>query len=798
MSADQTLGPESARAPDAPLRLASELALWLVTVAAIVGMHRLFEDGSYRGALVLQAAVAHLTVALLRRAGVHLVPAAAATAALGALFITWTRFPETVAWGLPTGDTVRALGDDLDSAWSLFGDVSAPAPVENGFVVTTAIAVWVIAFLADWAAFRVGAAFEAVLPATVLFVFSAALGGDGGRVASAALFAACALAFVLLHRTATQMRSSRWTAGQRRQMRWSLVATGAGTIAVAVAVAVAASPHLPGADADAVVDWQNLNSDEPTRYVQSPLVSLQTKLIDQSNVELFTVRSERSAYWRTTALDDFDGTTWKSSYSTDDAEGTLPRSIDAAAESEVVAQDVTIEALSSVWLPAAFEPRAIDAGPDQQVVYDERSATLMVDRDISTSDGYSYTVESSYFDWSADELRAASREIPDDIAERYLALPDGFPRVVGTEAFRVAGDETTPYDTARALQDYLRSDVFTYNVEVGLGESNDALTTFLLQTRQGYCQQFAGAFAAMARSIGLPARLAVGFTPGVQDPNDPQLFRVRGVHAHAWPEVYLGEYGWVPFEPTEGRGPPRAPNWLGVEEQQDTSTGGAAITDPLATDDGGGDDGSFGEIAAGDELRQPGEGLGADLAGAGGDETPRSGVAEAVEDGAPAAGIGIAAYLVLVPIALAVQQLLRRRRARTALARVELGWSESTELVHESVVALPGWLTINEKAGRMAEALPEVADDVWLLAATTERAEYAPEPPTDDEAEAATRARATIAAAVDRRRSWAWRIGRHLDIRLLGRGRRQTRIVTGDVVHGEVVPGNASPGITAS
>jgi hypothetical protein len=98
----------------------------------------------------------------------------------------------------------------------------------------------------------------------------------------------------------------------------------------------------------------------------------------------------------------------------------------------------------------------------------------------------------------------------------------------------------------------------------------------------------------------------------------------------------------------------------------------------------------------------------------------------------------------------------------------------------------------------VAEALPEVADDVWLLAATTERAEYAPEPPTDDEAEAATRARATIAAAVDRRRSWAWRIGRHLDIRLLGRGRRQTRIVTGDVVHGEVVPGNASPGITAS
>ena len=77
-------------------------------------------------------------------------------------------------------------------------------------------------------------------------------------------------------------------------------------------------------------------------------------------------------------------------------------------------------------------------------------------------------------------------------------------------------------------------------------------------------------------------------------------------------------------------------------------------------------------------------------------------------------------------------------------------------------------------------------------------AEDAPEPPTDDEADAAIRARPAIAAAVDRRRSWTWRIGRHLDIRRLARGRRQTRIVTGDVVHGEVVPGNASPGITSS
>src|SRR3546814_18645666 len=63
-----------------------------------------------------------------------------------------------------------------------------------------------------------------------------------------------------------------------------------------------------------------------------------------------------------------------------------------------------------------------------------------------------------------------------------------------------------------------------------------------LEVRAGYCEQFAGSFAAMARSLGLPARVGVGFTPGVADPADPSLYRVRGEHAHAWPAVYLGAY----------------------------------------------------------------------------------------------------------------------------------------------------------------------------------------------------------------------------------------------------------------
>ena len=183
------------------------------------------------------------------------------------------------------------------------------------------------------------------------------MGGNGSPVASAALFSVAALVYVLLHRTAAQERTSRWAGGHRRQGRWSLVGTGVAISLGAVLAGSIAGPRLPGADADALVAWKDLNEDDPTRVVISPMVSLQTKLLDQSQLQVFTVRSERSSYWRLTALDEFDGEIWRSSYSTDDADGELPRAIDPASESETVEQEVTIDALASVWLPAALEPR---------------------------------------------------------------------------------------------------------------------------------------------------------------------------------------------------------------------------------------------------------------------------------------------------------------------------------------------------------------------------------------------------------------------------------------------------------
>src|SRR5262249_10159469 len=77
-----------------------------------------------------------------------------------------------------------------------------------------------------------------------------------------------------------------------------------------------------------------------------------------------------------------------------------------------------------------------------------------------------------------------------------------------------------------------------------------SLTNFLFATRTGFCQQFAGAYAVLARAIGLPTRLAVGFAEGTATGNGN--YQVLNADAHAWPEVYFGPaFAWLPFDPTK-------------------------------------------------------------------------------------------------------------------------------------------------------------------------------------------------------------------------------------------------------
>ena len=166
------------------LVLSAEVSLAFVTLAAVLGMSRLFEGGGWLAPLLINAVAAHVTATALRRRGVLLPVAGVAMALVAFVVIAWTTHWSTTALGLPLDDTLRAMRTDLNVAWSTYQEVRAPAPATTGFVLASAFALWFIAFVADWAAFRLWVPFEATLPAGTLFLFTALLNCDFSQIAN--------------------------------------------------------------------------------------------------------------------------------------------------------------------------------------------------------------------------------------------------------------------------------------------------------------------------------------------------------------------------------------------------------------------------------------------------------------------------------------------------------------------------------------------------------------------------------------------------------------------------------------
>jgi hypothetical protein len=129
----------------------------------------------------------------------------------------------------------------------------------------------------------------------------------------------------------------------------------------------------------------------------------------------------------------------------------------------------------------------------------------------------------------------------------YLALPRYYAPRVSDLAHVLAGNQPTAYEKALALEAYLRDLPYSYAVQPLPGNS-DAVEQFLFDMRQGYCTYYASSMAVMARILGIPARVAIGYATGEYDPAT-KAYIVRESDAHAWPELYINGQ-WLPFEPT--------------------------------------------------------------------------------------------------------------------------------------------------------------------------------------------------------------------------------------------------------
>lgn len=725
--------------------VAAELALCAMTSAAGFGLIRLFDDGAFLPQVVASAVVAHALASVCRRQRLH--PALAALIGVVglALVVPWLLLGHTMTAGLPTGETLRVAREQLQDAWLLFGHVRAPAPTSPGFVLAAAVGVWGLAFLADAAAFRANGIIEAVVPSSTLFVFGAALGAPRSRVLCTALFFAAVLAFWLFARAHHQLSGRQWMAHDEQRGTAAIVRTGSAIGTVAVLAAIVVGPNLPGADAKAAIPWRATDRDKgSSRVTVSPLVDIRTRLVDQASTEVFRVKSPVRSYWRLTALETFDGRIWSSSRKYRRASGKLGSTVSERETTSVkVNQRFSIENLNSIWLPAAFRPTAISGTPAR---YDAESASLLTES--ANAIGQSYDVVSAVPRVDAAALATATAEIPTDIASTYLALPVDFPAQVRSLAGDVVANAGTPYAAAKRLQDFFRGGAFTYDLDVPPGHGNDALQRFLFQTKRGYCEQFAGAYAAMARAVGLPSRVGVGFTTGELGPDG--FYSVRGYNGHAWPEVYLSGFGWISFEPTPGRGIPGGEAYTGVPEAQ-AAPGSPETATTLATT----------TTVAGPNASVPSTTL---PGGATGD--PSAGGESSHRNPWPRRLAIVLILAVLLPggwvgslaLVRSTRRHRRRRAAANAAERVVVAWDEVNEALGRAGVPSRPSETPSEYATRAAAIAALDREVLDGLAGLTTASRYAPadEIDLDDETLAQALSNAeelerTLAERIDRR-----------------------------------------------
>jgi transglutaminase-like putative cysteine protease len=540
-------------------------ALLLYSAAVVGGFARVFSGWDFFDNLLLVAVVGHGLGLVLRLLRVPVWVAFPVTG-LGLIWLIGAMFyRDTYTLFLPTSETWDLFRLELDLVGEQFRTAVAPVAFLAGWDVLAALGVAAAALLADTFAFRAYARAEALVPGGVLFVFVAALGTDRIRIASTmALVAAGVVATVVLRQHHSPARTS--TIGISRLDLGRVIPVAIGSALSVALIAGFAGPRLPGAGEDPIYETKGGSRGSVTEVV-SPLVDIRSRLTNRSTTELFTVQADTDSYWRSSALPKFDGVTWGlPERALSRADGTIGQGVAGAVE---IRQEVTIAALGGALLPAAADPVAATGEGDlrNDLRWNADSATLVkTGGDLET--GNRFSIISASPRYSSTTLATATSLDPGDPI--YLELPSDFPDSVAVTAREVTAGSTSTYAAALSLQDWMRNE-FTYSLEIQEGHGNNAIESFLVN-RVGYCEQFAGTYAAMLRSIDIPARVAVGFTQGTGD--GAGGYSVLGRNAHAWPEVWFDDIGWVPFEPTPGRGAPGAQEYTGVAPQQDEGPAG--------------------------------------------------------------------------------------------------------------------------------------------------------------------------------------------------------------------------------
>lgn len=655
----------------------------------------------------------------------------------------------TFVGGLPTGLTATTLRDGVFGGWLRLLTSGVPMDVTPVLLTTPVLIAYWCGWLAARQCLRSTRSALPAVPGAVALVAALVFGAPLLRPAWA-----LTTGWLLLVVSVVLLRSNRLAdrgltisseaaraigldlAAQQRRSMFTRLAFGLPVLLLVVTFGVAGAVLLPIARGDDRFDVRSVVQ-QPFDVDESlnPLATIQNQLSRDQPQTLFTVGGLPAGVdrVRTAVLSAFDGAVWTVADDFVVAGRTLPTD-PLTPSGESVTMTVTVDSLQGPFLPVVGAPITLDG---VGLGFGAASSTLVAG--LSTPRPVSYSVTGVVVPAPESATIAENAD-----TAGYLTLPTP-PGVLLDIAREITAEGTTPFAKARLLADYLRAQ--PYDVAARPGQSYGAITRMLAKKNpgdeNGFSETHAAAFVVLARILGIPARIAVGYLIDPQaTPSADGRLDVTTATAHAWAEIPVVGAGWVSFEPTDV-----------------TKLSGSLVAPPDVTVVPNTE--VAGTIPVGD-----GAGGSADLDG----------------DDAGIHPLVIAATVLLVivaPGALVVAEKYRRRwqrrRKRSPSQRIMGAWREVQDRLEERGIRSPRSSTSQETAVLARSELGEPAQVAVEMAPLVSAALYAPDPPeaavADRAWEQAHQLRHDLAAG----RSWWQRGSTMIDPRPLIHFSRPTR-----------------------
>ncbi|ADP80165.1 transglutaminase domain-containing protein [Pseudofrankia inefficax] len=447
-----------------------------------------------------------------------------------------------IGWRWPGGATAsppRALA----TVWVRLLTTHTPMAPTPDLIVGPAMVIFALTFAGCWLALRSRAALAPVGPCLLALGIALAMAAAPGPHERwpATLFAALSITLIAVR---ADLGSPIWVRGP--------AGVAIGVVAAACAWAASLTGIVPGTDRKDPRDLARPPAVQTS--ARNPLEDVKRQLLQvDPSVSLFTVRltPTHPPVDRVTVatLGTFDGARWLDTAQLEPYGPTLPTDPSAHPRaSATVSGTVTIDQLEGPFLPVIDRPTSVGG---VSVAFEPSSATLFTN---AWKSGLSYRFTSQVVTPSRTDLAQAVPESGPAVAAYLPSTAAPLPQWVQDLAKSIVARVNTPYSQLARLQSYLSGPHFPYDIGAPPGDSlaiiQQMLTASDPQARSGHSEQHAAAFALLARALGYPTRIAVGYLLE-RDSAEPNEFHVTSREAHAWPEVDFANIGWVPFEPTD-------------------------------------------------------------------------------------------------------------------------------------------------------------------------------------------------------------------------------------------------------